>query len=100
MWPDHPEQDDNTLMLVAISGGGSRAAAVGWKALEALRGIPYRFTNAQGQVVDSNLAREIDLIAGISGGSFAATAWCLSNGDMTQFQKRLCPHQFRRGTVR
>ena len=88
MWPDHPEQDDSTLMLVAISGGGSRAAAVGWKALEELRRIPYRFTNAQGQVVNSNLGNEIDLIAGISGGSFAATAWCLGQDDMTQFRKR------------
>ena len=87
MWPDHPEQDDSTLMLVAISGGGSRAAAVGWKALEELRGIPYRFTNAQGQVVESNLAREIDLVAGISGGAFAATAWCLGHDDM-KFRKR------------
>ena len=91
MWPDHPEQDDSTLMLVAISGGGSRAAAVGWKALEELRRIPYRFTNAQGQVVNSNLGNEIDLIAGISGGSFAATAWCLGQDDTTfrrQFVER------------
>lgn len=96
LWPDHLEQDDSTLMLVAISGGGSRAAAVGWKALEELRRIPYRFTNAQGQAVNSNLAAEIDLIAGISGGSFAATAWCLSNGDMTQFRKRFVERDIQR----
>jgi NTE family protein len=95
MWPDHPEQDDNTLMLVAISGGGSRAAAVGWKALETLRGIPYRFTNAQGQIVESNLAREIDLIAGISGGSFAATAWCLGQ-DYRKFQERFVERDIER----
>ena len=46
MWPDRPEQDDRTLVLVAISGGGTRAAAVGWKALETLRTVPYRFRNA------------------------------------------------------
>jgi NTE family protein len=88
MWPDNLDQDDSTLMLVAISGGGSRAAAVGWKALETLQTISYRFTNAKGKTVESNLAREIDVVAGISGGSFAATAWCLSNGDMTSFRKR------------
>ena len=88
MWPDQPEQDDSALVLVAISGGGTRAAAVGWKALETLREVKYRFTNADGKVVESNLANEIDLIAGISGGSFTATAWCLGNGEMARFRKR------------
>jgi NTE family protein len=88
MWPDQPEQDDSALVLVAISGGGSRAAAVGWKALETLREVKYRFTNAAGKVVESNLANEIDLVAGISGGSFVATAWCLGDGGMARFRKR------------
>jgi NTE family protein len=88
MWPDQPEQDDTALVLVAISGGGTRAAAVGWKALEAMREVKYRFTNAAGQGVESNLANEIDLIAGISGGSFTATAWCLGNDEMARFRKR------------
>jgi predicted acylesterase/phospholipase RssA len=87
MWPDKVDQDDTTLMMVAFSGGGSRAAAVGWKTLETLKGIPYTFT-AGGRQVESNLAREIDLVAGISGGSFAAAAWCLCGGDLAPFQKR------------
>jgi NTE family protein len=96
MWPNHPEQDDSTLMMVAISGGGTRAAAVGWKALEELREVKYRFTNADGKVVESNLANEIDLIAGISGGSFAATAWCLGHDDMSQFRKRFVERDIQR----
>jgi len=87
MWPDKVDQDDTTLMMVAFSGGGSRAAAVGWKTLETLKRIPYTFT-ADGRQVESNLAREIDLVAGISGGSFAAAAWCLCGGDLALFQKR------------
>jgi NTE family protein len=87
MWPDKVDQDDTTLMMVAFSGGGSRAAAVGWKTLETLKRIPYTFT-ADGRQVESNLAREIDLVAGISGGSFAAAAWCLCGGDLAPFQKR------------
>ena len=87
MWPDKVDQDDTTLMMVAFSGGGSRAAAVGWKTLETLKRIPYTFT-ADGRQVESNLAREIDLVAGISGGSFAAAAWCLCGGDLAAFQKR------------
>ena len=87
MWPDKVDQDDTTLMMVAFSGGGSRAAAVGWKTLETLKRIRYTFT-ADGRQVESNLAREIDLVAGISGGSFAAAAWCLCGGDLAPFQKR------------
>ena len=87
MWPDKVDQDDTTLMMVAFSGGGSRAAAVGWKTLETLKRIPYTFT-ADGRQVESNIAREIDLVAGISGGSFAAAAWCLCGGDLAPFQKR------------
>jgi NTE family protein len=87
MWPDKVDQDDTALMMVAFSGGGSRAAAVGWKTLETLKRIPYTFT-AGGRQVESNLAREIDLVAGISGGSFAAAAWCLCGGDLAPFQKR------------
>ncbi|HEX8897595.1 MAG TPA: patatin-like phospholipase family protein [Chthoniobacterales bacterium] len=87
MWPDKPEQDDTTLMMVAFSGGGSRAAAVGWKTLETLQKVSYPPT-AGGPGKESNLAREIDMVAGISGGSFCAAAWCLFGGDLAPFQKR------------
>jgi len=87
MWPDKAEQDDSTLMMVAFSGGGSRAAAVGWKTLETLQKVRYPST-AGGAGKDSNLAREIDMVAGISGGSFCAAAWCLFGGELSPFQKR------------
>lgn len=87
MWPDNAEQDDTTLMMVAFSGGGSRAAAVGWKTLETLQKASYP-PAVGGPGKESNLAREIDMVAGISGGSFAAAAWCLFGGDLAPFQKR------------
>lgn len=87
MWPDNAEQDDATLMMVAFSGGGSRAAAVGWKTLETLQKASYP-SAAGGPGKESNLAREIDMVAGISGGSFAAAAWCLFGADLAPFQKR------------
>jgi len=87
MWPDKADQDDTTLMMVAFSGGGSRAAAVGWKTLDTLQQAPYpAVAGSSGK--ESNLAREIDMVAGISGGSFAAAAWCLFGGDLVPFQKR------------
>jgi NTE family protein len=87
MWPEKAEQDDTTLMMVAFSGGGSRAAAVGWKTLETLQKVSYpAVAGSPGK--ESNLAREIDMVAGISGGSFCAAAWCLFAGDLAPFQKR------------
>jgi NTE family protein len=86
MWPDKVDQDDTTLMMVAFSGGGSRAAAVGWKTLETLQKASYPAAGGSGK--ESNLAHEIDMVAGISGGSFAAAAWCLFGGDLAPFQKR------------
>jgi NTE family protein len=80
-------QDDQALVLVALSGGGTRAAAVGWKTLETLQGIPYTYKNKEGQTVISDLGHEIDLISGISGGCFAAAAWSLYRDDIDYFRK-------------
>lgn len=77
------EDKRSSLVWVAISGGGTRAAALGASVLEALARIP--FPGAGGRV--SNLAAEIDVISGISGGSFAATAWCLGRGVLTAFRR-------------
>ena len=81
------QQDDQTLVFVALSGGGTRAAAMSWTALEALKKIPYVYQDPNGNRVASNLADEIDYISGISGGSFAAAAWCLYKQEMDIFRK-------------
>ena len=81
-------QDDKTLVFVSLSGGGTRAAAMSWKALEEFKKIPYTYTDKNGNKVESTLADEIDYISGISGGSFAAAAWCFYKDDMELFRKR------------
>jgi NTE family protein len=81
-------QDDKTLVFVSLSGGGTRAAAMSWKALEEFRKIPYWYMDDNEQMVESTLAGEIDYISGISGGSFAAAAWCLYRDDMQLFRTR------------
>ena len=81
------QQDEQTLILVALSGGGTRAAAMSWKALEVLRTIPYTYQGPDGKQIVSTLADEIDYISGISGGSFAAAAWCLYRDNMEIFRK-------------
>jgi len=80
-------QDDKTLVFVSLSGGGTRAAAMSWKALEEFKKIPYAYTDKNGSKVKSTLAGEIDYISGISGGSFAAAAWCFYKDDMEVFRK-------------
>jgi NTE family protein len=80
-------QDDQALIFVAFSGGGTRAAAMSWKALETFKQIPYTYTDANGREVVSTLANEIDYISGISGGSFAAAAWCLYRDNMDVFRE-------------
>ncbi|MCH8290163.1 patatin-like phospholipase family protein [Candidatus Poribacteria bacterium] len=79
--PPQPNQDDDTLIFVSLSGGGTRAATMSWKTLEELEKIDYTYKDKNGKIVQSNLAAEIDYISGISGGSFAAAAWCLYQKD-------------------
>lgn len=63
----------NTLVALAFSGGGTRAAAFSYGVLEALR--KTEFVNAQGE--RSRLLDHVDVITGVSGGSFTALAYGL-----------------------
>jgi NTE family protein len=86
--PPAAEQDEQTLVFVALSGGGTRAAAMSWRVLETFKKIPYEYEDRSGKTVRSNLADQIDYISGISGGSFAAAGFCVYKNDMDIFRKR------------
>lgn len=58
---------ESTLVLVALSGGGKRSAAFGFGVLRGMRDIHVK---PEGK--DSTLLDEVDLLAGVSGGSFPA----------------------------
>lgn len=64
---------ESTLVAVAFSGGGTRAAAFSYGVLEAMR--KTEFISAQGK--RSRLIDHIDVITGVSGGSFTALAYGL-----------------------
>lgn len=66
----------DTFVWVALSGGGTRAAALAWAVLHEFEKIRFPVADGSG-VRTSDLAAEIDHISGISGGSFAAAAWTL-----------------------
>ncbi len=58
---------ESALVLVALSGGGKRSAAFGFGVLRGMRDI-----HVQPEGKDSTLLDEVDLLAGVSGGSFPA----------------------------
>jgi len=71
--PSENPEDRQNLVLLAFSGGGTRAAAFSYGALETLRDM--EITSKSGRKVRA--LDEIDVIAGISGGSFTALAFGL-----------------------
>ena len=70
-WSDRGDQQD--LVILAFSGGGTRAAAFSYGVLEALRRIEI-VTNSGRKI---RLLDEVDVITGVSGGSFTALAYGL-----------------------
>ncbi len=65
-------QDRKTLFALAFSGGGTRAAAFSYGVLEELYRTEIVVDGQHRRLVD-----EVDLIAGVSGGSFTALAYAL-----------------------
>ena len=63
---------ESALVLVALSGGGKRSAAFAFGVLRGMRDVQVR---PQGK--SSTLLDEIDLVAGVSGGSFPAAYYGL-----------------------
>ena len=84
------EQADNNpegLVLLAFSGGGTRAAALSYGVLEELRRTPISNTGQPG--ISHTLLDEVDLVAGVSGGSFTALAYALYGDRLfTEFESR------------
>ena len=81
-----PSEKDDMLMVVTFSGGGTRAAALAYGVLEVLKETP-------GAAENRRLLDEIDLLSGVSGGSFAAAYYGLYGDAMfgwfeTEFLKR------------
>lgn len=60
------------LLFVAFSGGGTRAAAFSYGVLEQLRDTPVIIAGRRRRLLD-----EVDIISGVSGGSFPAAYYAL-----------------------
>jgi NTE family protein len=64
--------DTDTLIVLAFSGGGTRAAAFSYGVLEELRRTELTINGRKTRMLD-----EVDMITGVSGGSFTALAYGL-----------------------
>jgi NTE family protein len=67
-----PGQSDDILLVLAISGGGTRAAALGYGALEELRRTEVTIDGRKRRLLD-----EVDVISAVSGGTLPATYYGL-----------------------
>jgi NTE family protein len=67
-----PGQSDDLLVVLAISGGGTRAAALGYGVLEELRRTEVMVNGVKRRLLD-----EVDVISAVSGGTFPSTYYAL-----------------------
>lgn len=69
---DSPTNSSDLLLMLAFSGGGTRAASLSYGVLEQLSHTPVGSDGAQHRMLD-----EVDIISSVSGGSFTAAYYAL-----------------------
>ena len=78
-----PDNDPGTLFILVFSGGGTRAAAFSYGVLEEVQRTPLDAPGTSGAT--RTMLDEVDLVTGVSGGSFTALSFGL-------YGKRLFDH--------
>lgn len=87
---------DNTLVIMMFSGGGTRAAALGYGVLEALNKYPIKLGNRQ-----TTLFQAADIVYGVSGGSVLATYYALhGNNTIPQFEQQFLKQNLQKQMVK
>ncbi len=89
-----PKRQNNhlqTLFVLSFSGGGTRAAAFSYGVLEELRRTEIVVDGKRRRLID-----EVDMITGVSGGSFTALAYALHGERLFRRVRDTVP-QARRG---
>ena len=76
---------DSLLVVMALSGGGYRAAALAHAVMEAMSDTPILWEGRRGTLLD-----EVDVISAVSGGSLAAAHYALNREDFVhEFARRV-----------
>ena len=73
------QSSDRVFVVLTFSGGGTRAAAFAYGVLEELAATQINFDGR-----DRSLLDEVDIVSGVSGGSFAAAYFGLHGHDTLQ----------------
>src|SRR3954471_10408871 len=91
-----PGQSDDMLVIVAMSGSGTRAAALSYGVLEELRRTEVTLNGVKRRLID-----EVDVISAVSGGTFPAAYYAL-RGDKTfdEFEAKVLSRNFESELVR
>ena len=88
---DKTSNKDDLFVILTFSGGGTRAAALSYGVLEALRDTTVEIDGKP-----RNLLDEVDVISSVSGGSFTAAYYALHGRDIFEeggrFQKNFLYH--------
>ncbi len=71
---------DDVFVVLAFSGGGTRAASLAYGVLQGLRDTPL--PPLEGSSTPRRLLDEVDMITSVSGGSFTALGYCLWRDDL------------------
>ena len=80
--------ESDTMMVLAFSGGGTRAAAFSYGVLEELRRTELTIDGRKTRLLD-----EVDGITGVSGGSFTALAYGLYGERLfDEYERRFLKH--------
>ncbi|QIM69324.1 patatin-like phospholipase family protein [Basfia succiniciproducens] len=89
------QQPDGNLIILMFSGGGSRAASLGYGVLEGFKNAAVRPT-AKGTTLIDN----VDLVYGVSGGSVLATYYSLYGRDaVPKFEENFLKKNFQREII-
>lgn len=88
--------DDDTFIVLMFSGGGTRAAALGYGVLEQLN---QHKVNINGQ--NKSLLQNVDLVIGVSGGSVLAAYFSLQGEDtIPTFYRRFLRQNFQSQVIK
>ncbi len=88
-------EKNDIMVALAFSGGGTRAAALSYGVLKALRDTPIQFSGSSGRLID-----EVDLISSVSGGSFTAAYYGLYGDKLfTDFESNFLRYNFKKDLI-
>ncbi len=86
------QSSEELLLILAFSGGGTRAAALSFGVLEALDRVKMPYAGKEAKIVTTGsekhtLLDEVDIISSVSGGSFTAAYYGLYGDRIFQYYR-------------